>query len=97
MSEFAGTLKERITIERPVGERTPTGVQQTAWETVCRCLAAIVLEGAGAESEGQALSAMPRLASRVPSIALPRCTRTPSVDGLQPSCSDISSRERPPK
>jgi head-tail adaptor len=27
---------------------------------VCRCLAAIVLEGAGAESEGQALSAMPR-------------------------------------
>ena len=60
MSEFAGTLKERITIERPVGERTPTGVQQTAWETVCRCLAAIVLEGAGAESEGQAHSAMPR-------------------------------------
>lgn len=60
MSEFAGTLKERITIERPVGERTPMGVQQTAWERVCNCLSAIVLEGAGAESEAQALSAMPR-------------------------------------
>ena len=60
MNEFAGSLNERVTIERPVGERMPTGVQQTAWETVCSCLAAIVLEGAGAESEGQALSAMPR-------------------------------------
>ena len=60
MSEFAGTLSERITIERPVGARTPMGVQQSEWETVCRCLAAIVPEGAGAESEAQALSAMPK-------------------------------------
>ena len=60
MTEFAGTLNERITIERPVGERTPTGVQQTAWETLCSCLAAILPEGAGAESEAMALSAMPR-------------------------------------
>ena len=60
MTEFAGTLNERIIIERAVGERTPTGVQRSAWETVCSCLAAIALEGAGAEAEGQALSAMPR-------------------------------------
>jgi len=60
MSEFAGTLSERIIIERLVGERTPTGVQQSAWDSVCSCLAAIAPDGAGAESEGQALSAMPR-------------------------------------
>jgi head-tail adaptor len=60
MSEFAGTLRERIAIERPVGTRTPMGVQQSEWEPVCRCLASVVLEGAGAESEAQALSAMPR-------------------------------------
>lgn len=60
MSEFAGTLSERITIERLVGARTPMGVQQTQWEPVCRCLAAVALEGAGAESEAQALSAMPK-------------------------------------
>ena len=60
MSEFAGTLSERIVIERPVGARTPLGVQQSEWEAVCRCLASVVLEGAGAESEAQALSAMPK-------------------------------------
>jgi len=60
MSEFAGTLNERIIIERPVGERTAMGVQQTEWKQVCACLAAIVLEGSGAESEAMALSAMPR-------------------------------------
>lgn len=60
MSEFAGTLNERIAVERPVGARTPMGVQQSEWEAVCRCLASIVPEGAGAEAEAQALSAMPR-------------------------------------
>ena len=61
MSEFAGTLRQRIRIERPVTTRTPTGVQETGWEPFANCLAAIRLEGVGAESEGQALSAMPRL------------------------------------
>lgn len=60
MSEFAGTLNERIAIERLAGARTPMGVRQSEWEQVCRCLASIVPEGAGAESEGQALSAMPK-------------------------------------
>lgn len=60
MSEFAGTLKERIVIEKPVDLRTASGLQTAGWEPVARCLAAIVAEGAGAEAEAQALSAMPR-------------------------------------
>ena len=58
--EFAGSLKERVVIERPVDERTELGVQAAGWEVVGRCLAAVVPEGAGAEAEGQALSAMAR-------------------------------------
>lgn len=61
MTEFAGMLRERITIDRPTTRRTPTGLQEADWEPVARCLAAIAFEGVGAESEGQALSAMPRL------------------------------------
>jgi head-tail adaptor len=60
MNEFAGTLKERILIERPVGERTSMGVRETAWERVCSCLAAVVPDGTGAQVEADALSAMPR-------------------------------------
>ena len=60
MSEFAGTLRERIVIEAPVGSRTAMGVQQSDWQQVCNCLASVALEGAGPESEGQALSAMPK-------------------------------------
>jgi head-tail adaptor len=60
MTEFAGTLKQRIRIERPVDLRTESGLQQPGWEHVCDCLAAIVAEGAGPEAEAQALSAMPR-------------------------------------
>jgi len=58
--EFAGTLRERITIERPVSLRNAMGLQEPGWEEVSRCLAAVVLETVGAESEGQALSSMPR-------------------------------------
>lgn len=61
MTEFAGRLRERISIERPTMTRTPTGLQEAGWEPVGRYLAAIELEGVGPESEGQALSAMPRL------------------------------------
>ena len=60
MSEFAGTLKERISIERPADLRTASGLQAAVWEPVARCLAAIAAEGAGAEAEAMALSAMPR-------------------------------------
>jgi SPP1 family predicted phage head-tail adaptor len=61
MTEFAGTLRQRIRIERPVTTRTPTGVQEYGWEPVASCLAAIELEGVGPQSEAQALSAMPKL------------------------------------
>lgn len=60
MSEFAGTLKERVVIERPTDLRTASGLQTSGWEPVARCLAAIIAEGAGAEAEAMALSAMPR-------------------------------------
>jgi head-tail adaptor len=61
VTEFAGTLRERIIIERPTTLRTPAGLQESGWEQVATCLAAIWLEGVGAEIEGLALSAMPRL------------------------------------
>lgn len=60
MSEFAGTLKERIRIERPADLRTASGLQTAGWEPVARCLAAILADGTGAEAEAMALSAMPR-------------------------------------
>lgn len=60
MSEFAGTLRERIVIEQPVSVRNAMGLQEPGWEEVCRCLASVVLQNVGQQSEGQALSAMPR-------------------------------------
>lgn len=60
MGEFAGTLHERVVIERPLEVRDAMGRQEPGWEEVCRCLAAIVLEGTGPQSEAQALSAMAR-------------------------------------
>ena len=59
-NEFAGTLRERVLIERPVSTRNAMGLQEPGWEQVCRCLASVALESVGAESEAQALSAMPR-------------------------------------
>ena len=58
--EFAGSLRERILIERPATSRTAMGLQEAGWEQVCRALAAVEPDGAGAEAEAQALSAMPR-------------------------------------
>ncbi len=58
--EFAGLLRERVVIEALTEERNSIGAQLPTWEYVARCLAAIKPEGAGAEAEGQALSAMAR-------------------------------------
>jgi head-tail adaptor len=58
--EFAGTLRERVLIERAISSRNAMGLQEPGWDRVCRCLASVVLETIGAESEAQALSAMPR-------------------------------------
>ena len=63
--EFAGRLKERVVIEAPVEERTPTGVRVGEWREVARCLAAISARGAGAEAEGMALSAMGRFVATI--------------------------------
>lgn len=60
MTEFAGTLRERIVIERAISVRNAMGLQEPGWAEVCRCLASIALESVGPQSEGQALSAMPR-------------------------------------
>ncbi|MES2119223.1 MAG: head-tail adaptor protein [Pseudomonadota bacterium] len=59
-AEFAGTLRERVTIERPVSVRNAMGLQEPGWELVCRALASVTLDSVGPESEAQALSAMPR-------------------------------------
>jgi head-tail adaptor len=59
-TEFAGTLRERIAIEQPVSLRNAMGLQEPDWEQVCSCLAAVALETIGPESEGQALSSMPK-------------------------------------
>ena len=58
--EFAGTLNERILIERPSAQRTPEGRQAPGWEPIAACRAAIVSGGFGAGVEAMALSAMPR-------------------------------------
>lgn len=60
MKEFAGALSERITIERPVTNRTSTGLREAGWQVVASCFAAIAPEGAGPEAEAMAMSAMPR-------------------------------------
>jgi head-tail adaptor len=59
MSEFAGTLRERIVIEAPVTARNAMGLQEPGWNEVCRCQASVVPDGIGAQSQAQALSAMP--------------------------------------
>jgi head-tail adaptor len=60
VSEFAGTLRERIIIEQAATVRSAAALQVAGWEMVARCLARIEPEGVGAEAEGQALSAMAR-------------------------------------
>ena len=45
MSEFAGTLRERIFVERRVAARTASGLQEQEWEPVARCLASIMPMG----------------------------------------------------
>ena len=58
--EFAGTLRERVIIERPLAMRSPTGLREEGWEQLCRIRAAIEPDGAGPEAEAMSLSAMPR-------------------------------------
>ena len=62
--EFTGRLRERVVIEAPSDARDGIGAAVGGWVEVVRCLAAIVPEGTGAESEAQALSAMARFRGR---------------------------------
>ena len=59
-SEFAGRLRDRVVVETQTADRNALGVQLPVWIVVARCLAAVAPEGAGAEAEGQSLSAMAR-------------------------------------
>jgi hypothetical protein len=61
MTEFAGTLRERIVIENPVSLRNAMGLQEPGWERVCSCLAAVSLESVGAEAEAQAYRPIDRI------------------------------------
>lgn len=60
-AEFAGMLSERIVIEQQGRESDALGLQSGDWVRLCACRAGIRLASVGPESEGQALSAMPRL------------------------------------
>ena len=59
VTEFAGTLRERVIIEQPTSLRNEMGLQEPGWEEVCRCLASVMLDSVGPEAEAQALSSMP--------------------------------------
>jgi len=60
MSEFAGTLRQRISIEQAMPVRTASGLQQEGWMPVARCLASIVADSPAAEVEAMALSSAQR-------------------------------------
>lgn len=60
MSEFAGTLTQRIELWERSQERLETGASSEVMKPVLTCLASIVSEGAGAASEAMSVSAMPR-------------------------------------
>lgn len=59
-SGLAALLRERIVIEKPSDERNAMGLPEPAWTVFAERRASVVPEGAGSESEGMALSAMPR-------------------------------------
>lgn len=58
--EFAGSLRERVLIERAISTRVDTGRAELDWESIAWCHAAVVPDGTGSEGEGMSLSAMPR-------------------------------------
>ena len=58
--EFAGTLVERVAIERRAEARNAMGLQEHGWERVTECRATVTAEGVGPEVEGMSLSAMAR-------------------------------------
>jgi len=59
-AEFAGSLNQRIELQRLVRDRTAAGLSSRDWETFASCLASAAPEGAGSEAEGMTLSALAR-------------------------------------
>lgn len=60
MSEFAGTLRERILIEGRDYVRSAAGLRAERWRAVASCRAAIRPDGVGREVEADAISVLPR-------------------------------------
>lgn len=78
MSEFAGSLSQRVEIWERSPDRLATGASATSWTRLCRCLVSIAAEGVGSEAEGMSLSSMPlfRLVARTgPAFALDQQVR----------------------
>lgn len=60
VSEFAGSLRERITLWEGEPLRLPNGASRAEMRKVMSCLACIVSEGAASAHEAGSVSAMPR-------------------------------------
>lgn len=60
MSEFAGTLRETVVLQRRDDTRSAEGLLTGQWVSFATCWAAVVPDGNGAEAEGMSLSQMPR-------------------------------------
>lgn len=61
MNGLAGTLGERVTFERRGPERDALGSAEGDWAVEATVWAAVVPDGVGAETAGEAASGMPRL------------------------------------
>jgi SPP1 family predicted phage head-tail adaptor len=78
MSEFAGSLNQRIEIWERSPQRLSTGASSEEMKSVLSCLAAIVAEGNGAASEAMSVSAMPKFRLTIrkhPEIAIDQQVR----------------------
>lgn len=60
MSEFAGSLTQRIELWERSAERTTTGASSDVMRRVLCCLAAVAPDGAGNEVEAMSIAAMSR-------------------------------------
>lgn len=60
MSEFAGSLSQRIEFWERAQRRLPSGASSEEMQFAISCLAAIVTDGAGAADEAMSVSAMQR-------------------------------------
>ncbi|MCW3798619.1 head-tail adaptor protein [Sphingomonas sp. BN140010] len=59
-AEFAGTLTQRVELQRLVSVRTAAGLSRRVWETFASCVASVTPDGTGSEAEGMTLSALAR-------------------------------------